>query len=58
MKEMAAAKSPTDLIQLQSDMFRKSFDSAVAYGSKNTEAMLKIAERSDRADLEPRQPGC
>ena len=43
VKEMAAAKSPTDLIQLQSEMFRKSFDSAVAYGSKNTEAMLKIA---------------
>jgi phasin family protein len=43
IKEMAAAKSPTDLIQLQSEMFRKSFDSAVAYGSKNTEAMLKIA---------------
>jgi len=43
IKSMAAAKSPTDLIQLQSEMFRKSFDSAVAYGSKNTEAMLKIA---------------
>ena len=43
IKGMAAAKSPTDLIQLQSEMFRKSFDSAVAYGSKNTEAMLKIA---------------
>ena len=43
VKEMAAAKSPTDLIQLQSEMFRKSFDSAVAYGSKNTEAMIKIA---------------
>lgn len=43
IKNMAAAKSPTDLIQLQSEMFRKSFDSAVAYGSKNTEAMLKIA---------------
>ncbi len=41
--QLAAAKSPTDLIQLQSEMFRKSFDSAVAYGSKNTEAMLKIA---------------
>ena len=43
MKVMAAAKSPTDLIQLQSEMMRKSFDSVVAYGSKNTEAMLKIA---------------
>lgn len=43
IKEMAAAKSPTDLIQLQSEMLRKSFDSAMAYGSKNTEAMIKIA---------------
>ncbi len=43
VKGMAAAKSPTDLIQLQSEMFRKGFDDAVAYGSKNTEAMIKIA---------------
>jgi len=43
IKEMAAAKSPTDLFKLQGEMFRKSFDSAVAYGSKNTEVMLKIA---------------
>jgi phasin family protein len=46
IKQMAAAKSPTDLIQLQSEMVRKSFDSAVAYGSKNTEAMLKIASEA------------
>lgn len=46
LKQMAAAKSPTDLIQLQSEMVRKSFDSAVAYGSKNTEAMLKIASEA------------
>jgi hypothetical protein len=46
MKEMAAAKSPTDLIQLQSEMMRKSFDGAVAYGSKNTEAMLKLASET------------
>ena len=43
MKGMAAAKSPTELLQLQSDVVRKNFDSAVAYGSKNTEAMLKLA---------------
>lgn len=46
MKEMAAAKSPTDLFQLQSELLRKSFDTAVAYGSKNTEAMLKLASES------------
>lgn len=43
MKDMAAAKSPTELLQVQSDMVRKNFDSAVAYGSKNTEAMVKLA---------------
>lgn len=42
MKEMAAAKSPTDILKVQSDMVRKNFDSAVAFGSKNTEAMLKL----------------
>ncbi|PEQ13029.1 hypothetical protein B2G71_09375 [Novosphingobium sp. PC22D] len=42
MKELASAKSPTDFIKLQGDMVRKNFDSAVAYGSKNSEAMLKL----------------
>jgi phasin family protein len=42
LKELAAAKSPTDLLKLQSDMVRKNFDNAVAYGSKNSEAMLKL----------------
>ncbi len=42
IKGLAAAKSPTDLIQLQSEIVRKSFDNAVAYGSKNTEAMIKL----------------
>lgn len=43
IKEMAAAKSPTDFFKVQSEMARKNFDTAVAYGSKNTEAMLKLA---------------
>lgn len=43
LKDLAAAKSPTDFFKLQSDMVRKSFDTAVAYGSKNSEAMLKLA---------------
>lgn len=42
IKELAAAKSPTDFFKIQSDMMRKNFDSAVAYGSKNSEAMLKL----------------
>ena len=43
LKDLAAAKSPTDFFKLQSEMVRKSFDTAVAYGSKNSEAMLKLA---------------
>ena len=42
IKELAAAKSPTDFFKIQSDMVRKNFDSAVAYSSKNSEAMLKL----------------
>ena len=42
IKELAAAKSPTDFFKIQSDMVRKNFDSAVAYGSKNSEAVLKL----------------
>ncbi|WP_235522892.1 phasin family protein [Novosphingobium sp. Leaf2] len=42
IKELAAAKSPTDFFKLQSDVARKHFDVAVAHGSKNTEAMLKL----------------
>ncbi|WP_156842309.1 phasin family protein [Novosphingobium aquimarinum] len=46
MKELAAVKSPTDFFKLQSEMMRKNFDSAVAYGSKNSEAMLKLMSDS------------
>lgn len=42
IKELAAAKSPTDFFKVQGDMMRKSIDSAVAYGSKNSEVMLKL----------------
>ncbi|WJM27237.1 phasin family protein [Novosphingobium resinovorum] len=42
IKELAAAKSPTDFFKLQSDLVRKNFDTAVAYSSKNSEAMLKL----------------
>lgn len=43
IKELAAAKSPTDFFKLQGDMMRKNFDSAVAYGSKSSESVLKLA---------------
>jgi len=42
IKELAAAKSPTDFFKLQGDLVRKNFDTAVAYSSKNSEAMLKL----------------
>ncbi|SFF88030.1 hypothetical protein SAMN05518801_102405 [Novosphingobium sp. CF614] len=42
IKELAAAKSPTDFFKVQGEMMRKNFDSAVAYGSKNSETMLKL----------------
>ena len=43
LKDLAAAKTPADFLKMQSEMLRKSFDSAVSYGSKNSEAMLKLA---------------
>lgn len=43
VKELAAAKTPTDFLSLQSALLRKHFDHAVAQASKNTEAMFKLA---------------
>ena len=43
VKALAAVKSPTDFVKLQGEMARKGFDTAVAQGSKNTEAMVKLA---------------
>ncbi|WP_082731727.1 MULTISPECIES: phasin family protein [unclassified Sphingomonas] len=43
MKSLAAAKSPTEFMKVQSDFFRTSFDTYVAEASKHTEAMLKLA---------------
>jgi len=42
IKELAAVKSPTDFFKLQGDILRKNFDTAVAYGSKNSETFLKL----------------
>lgn len=42
IKELAAAKSPTDFVKVQGDLLRRNFDAAVAAGSKNSEAMLKL----------------
>ena len=41
-KKVAAVKSPTELFQLQGELARRNFDALVAYGSKRTEAWLKL----------------
>lgn len=45
-KEMAAIKSPTELFQLQAQIVRRNFDSLVAASTKNTEALVKLANDS------------
>lgn len=42
-RTLAAVKSPTEFMKLQSDFMRQSFDALVAEASRNTEAMLKLA---------------
>ena len=43
LKTLADAKSPTEFIQLQSELARSSFDRMVAEGSKFAESMVKLA---------------
>lgn len=43
LKEMTTVKSPTEFIELQTKLVKKSFDTAVAQTSKNSEAFLKLA---------------
>jgi phasin family protein len=42
VKEVTSVKSPTDFVKLQGELVKKGFDTAVAQGSKNTEAMVKL----------------
>jgi phasin family protein len=42
VKELSAAKTPTDFFKIQTDLLRRNFDSAIAYGSKTSEAVLKL----------------
>ena len=46
VKKMAAIKSPTELFQLQGEIVRRNFDAMVSTTSKNTEAMLKLANEA------------
>ena len=43
VKELASVKSPTDFFKLQGEILRRNFDAAVATGSKNSEAVVKLA---------------
>ena len=43
VKELASAKSPTEFLRLQSELAKKHIDHAVAFGSKQSEAVLKLA---------------
>ena len=43
VKELASAKTPTDFFKLHSDLLRKQFDTAVAFSSKQSEALIKLA---------------
>lgn len=46
LKELAAVKSPTELFQLQGKIARRNFDALVASSSKNTEALIKLANEA------------
>lgn len=43
VKDVAAVKSPTEFVELQSKIVSRNFDATVATFSKNTETMLKLA---------------
>ncbi|PZO71802.1 MAG: hypothetical protein DI636_02470 [Pelagerythrobacter marensis] len=43
MRQMAAVKSPAELLQLQSEIMRRNFDAMIKHGSKNTENMVRLA---------------
>ena len=41
-KEITSVRTPTDFIKVQTELAKKGFDTAIAQGSKNTEAMVKL----------------
>ena len=46
IKQLATMKSPVEFFELQSKLFRKNFDAAVATGSKKSEEALKLANEA------------
>lgn len=43
VKELATVKSPADFFKLQGEILRRNFDTAMATGSKRSEALVKLA---------------
>ena len=46
VKELVSAKTPADFFKLQSDLLRKQFDATVAFNSKQSEAVVKLAKEA------------
>lgn len=46
VKELTTVKSPTEFFEKQTALMRKNFDAVVAASSKNSEAMLKLANEA------------
>lgn len=46
IKELVAVKSPADFFKLQGEILRRNFDAVVATGSKQSEAVVKIANQA------------
>ena len=46
IRSLAEAKSPTEFVQLQSELARTSFDRMVAESSRLTESMVKLAGKA------------
>ena len=42
VKKMTSVQSPTEFMQLQGELARRNFDAAVAFGSKRSEALVKL----------------
>jgi hypothetical protein len=42
VRALAAVKSPVDFFKLQGEIARRNFDKAITFGSKNSEAVLKL----------------
>jgi hypothetical protein len=46
VKQLAAVKSPAEFFKLQGDLLRRNLDTAIAQGSKNSEAVMKLASQA------------